>query len=122
MTTFELTATRSIVVKEGWGVSVIPIWDNDEGEQIDRIVEIIVNVVKISRETVTEFAGAWCVMDGITYVPVENFKELSDLTTDDTHDLRTRWFATEQEARAHAKSVEDRWNHPQPWESFVCLD
>lgn len=118
--TFELIQRRTLVVKEGWGVNVTPIYG---GEEFDQIVEIDVNVVEIRRELCSEVGGVWCVADieGISFVPVENFQDVSDLTQDDTHDLRTRWFATEFAARIWAESVRNRWDHPQPWESFVCL-
>jgi hypothetical protein len=126
--TFELIATRKIVVKEGWGVDVTPIYADEDGDYDEKIVDINVSICHIVQENVKEVGGAWCLgtqtlagkWSGF-YVPVENFQFVPDLNEDDTHDLRTRWFATEDDARAHAETVKSRWEHPEVWESFVCL-
>jgi hypothetical protein len=40
---------------------------------------------------------------------------------DDTHDLRTRIFVSESDAREHLEYVLNRFRKPQAWESFVRL-
>jgi hypothetical protein len=141
VSTFELETTHTITVREGWGVDVMAIWagadepihssetevDDTYSEiQMDEptyISEIQVAVVHITPAACKLVGGVWCVDtgDGSSWVPVENFRELEDLPQDDTHDLRTRWFATEREAIEHADTVKARWAHPAPWESFVEL-
>lgn len=120
MSTFELTITRTITIQEGWGVDVVPIWAGED--EPEGITDIEVSVVRIDRAACHEVAGAWCVAAADKYwVPVENFKDLEDLQTDDTHDLRGRWFATKREAVEHADTVKARWRNPAPWECFVEL-
>lgn len=120
MSSFELTTTRIITVRDGWGVVCVPIW---AGEESEGIAEVEVFVVPIIRDNCREIAGAWCVAaDDNCWIPVEQFQELDELTQDDSHDFRTRWFATFVEATAHATSVRQRWANPAPWESFVALD
>lgn len=116
--TITITVTRDIEVKEGWGVYFIPVWT---GEEDERIVDVDAGIVRIAPDTITLRGGVLCVKaeDGDIYFPVENFRELKDLWEDDTHDLRDRWFATEQEAQEHLEYSLNRWRHPQPWESFV---
>ena len=111
---------HEISVHNGWGVSITPVWDEDE----ESVHDIDVNVVEIRQDAVRIIGAVPCVVIDEafrTYVPVENFRKVPDLSVDDTHDLRTRWFATEREAREHAASVEDRWRNPEPWCAFVAL-
>jgi hypothetical protein len=122
MSTFDLEVTRTITISEGWGVTCMPIWAADD-DPPEHITEVEVFVAEITHERCELIGGAWCVLveDGQLWVPVENFQKLPELTTDDTHDLRTRWFATEAEAREHADWVVKRWEKPAVWESFVVL-
>lgn len=114
--TFTRTTSRTREYREGWGVHVLTVHAADS----DDVAEIDVSVVRIADDTVTHLiGGAWCVaLDGY-YVPAENFEDVPDLTRDDAHDLRSRWFATEEEARAWAHHVESRWARPEPWCAFV---
>ncbi len=107
---------------EGWGVFVDPIFANEEYYSEGTIEDIEVSVVEINEATSSDFiGGVFCVsVDGM-YVPIENFAKAEHLANDDHHDLRTRWFATEEEAREHANWVEQRWLNPEPWTSFVQL-
>jgi hypothetical protein len=109
--------------REGWGVEIVAIWAGESDEpECDRISDIDVIVVRIHPDNGRTVGGVYCMAAGDNfYVPVENFRQLDDLSQDDTHDLRTRWFATEEGARAHAKFTEERWANPSPWESFVTL-
>lgn len=121
MATFDVTTTRTRTFTQGWGVHVIPIWDtDDDGNDTGRISAIEVGVARIAADTVEIVGGVPCVLDssGIN-VPVENFATLNDLSVGDTHDLRTRFFETESEAREHAEWTQNRWDNPSPWESFV---
>lgn len=43
------------------------------------------------------------------------------LVDGDTHDLRDRWFPTEDEAKEHLEYTLDRWHHPAIWECFVRI-
>lgn len=117
--TFTLQTDKTY--KAGWGVCITPIWDGFDGVG-EHVADIDVQIVKIAPETVTLCGGVWCVR--ITqngFVPIDNFKDLDELDTDDTHDLRDRWFATRKDAAEHARYTENRWKHPQPWESFIAL-
>lgn len=125
--TFTVHHTRDIEVEEGWGVHVTPIFEHEDDEpEYGRVSKIIVEVVRIAAdEIVYTYGGMPCVRtnEGGTplHVPVENFAHVDDITHDDTHDLRTRWFATEDAARGHARHTEERFANPSPWESFVDL-
>jgi hypothetical protein len=117
MAEFTLTHEVAETYHEGWGVDIIPIWGDDE-----RITEIDVMVVEIDAGNARLVGGAWCMPAGNGYwVPIVNFRDESDLVYDDTHDLRTRWFATAKEATDHATYTRQRWDNPSPWESFVNL-
>lgn len=108
------------VYREGYGVAFVPVWDEDT-EQVSDVISV---VVEISPRTVWTIEGMACVADadGCMY-PVDNFRELDDdLDVDDTHDLRDRWFATEDEARDHERDTMARYRNPLPWESFLQLD
>jgi hypothetical protein len=121
------TVNVPVTFQEGFGVACIakcancnPCYD-DEGV----ITDIEVQVVPITKALVCIVGGVPCVplsSGGITvaYYPVENFRALTNLTADDTHDLRNRFFETEKEAQEHAQFVQRRWNNPAPWESFVA--
>ena len=117
------TYTLERTYREGWGVSVCPIWaGEDENPECDRIAEIEVFVIRLHPDNGRLVGSAYCMQQGDSpNVPVENFRPLDDLRTDDTHDLRDRWFATEDEARAHARYTAARWANPSPWESFIQL-
>ena len=118
---FTLTREVSETYRAGWGVSVSAVY---ESEYDDSIADIDVEVVEITRERTQLVGGAWCVPLSAprSFMPVENFRDVEELTHDDAHDLRSRWFATEAEARAHAADVEVTWQNPEPWRSFVTLD
>lgn len=103
--------------QQGWGVSFIPIWDDD-----DFVSDIDSTVVEITESAVELIGGEPCVKLGPdTYVPVENFLTEVSGGHDDTHDLRDRWFATEREAREHETYTMKRYRNPQIWESFIQL-
>lgn len=119
--TFTVQLTRTETYEEGFGVHVSPIWGGED-EEVDRVVDIDVSVVPIREDLVSIVGGVACVqVYERAYSPVENFLHAEDLTQDDTHDLRSRWFATEQEAKDHAEYTLSRWAHPEPWCSFVQL-
>jgi hypothetical protein len=104
--------------REGWGVCIVPMWSGED--EPEHVSDIEVEVVRLGPTTEVIVAGALCVQVWPNaYVPMENFQPLDDLTVDDTHDLRLRWFARETDARAHAEYTLQRWKNPQPWESFV---
>lgn len=99
-----------------WGVLVDVYYADADTDQID---DIEVSVHELIPHDASEFEGVRVTPS--YYVPFECFRPLPDITYGDTHDLRTRRFETEQEARDHAEAVERRWRHPAPWESFVCV-
>jgi hypothetical protein len=121
MRTFTITTSTTRTYKEGWGVACVPIYNGEEYD--DSIADIEVLIVRIAESAVREIGGTPCVRpDGESmWFPVVNFQELEELWEDDTHDLRDRWFATEEEARGHADYTLKRWRNPEPWESFVRL-
>lgn len=115
---FTVTVPRDYTFEEGWGVHIISIWAGDD--EPERIVEIEVSVVAITEAGVRIVGGAPCVqVEDNLYCPIENFQREVSETYDDTHDLRSRWFATEDEARVHARYTRSRWENPAVWESFV---
>lgn len=120
---FTVTVPRDYVFTEGFGVVVTPIFEEDTGMYGERISDIDVEVVAIREADVKIIGGVPClpIPGWAHYVPVENFEEVPDLTEDDTHDLRSRWFETEDEANEHAEYTRNRWANPQAWESFVKL-
>jgi hypothetical protein len=115
--TFTITHTITHTFRAGWGVDVLPIFD----DETDAVTEIEVSVVRIAEDTVVMHGDVPCVRGEGYDIPVSNFDDTGDLWADDTHDLRTRWFATEAEARAHARSVQATWDSPAPWVSFVAM-
>ena len=112
----EFTLKREIVetFKEGWGVAIDPIFDEDT----ERVVDIDFDILPITEQDAVLIGNVWCV----GHTPIVNFVDVEDLTQDDTHDLRTRWFAIEEEARTHALNVLETWQNPPVWVSFVTLD
>jgi hypothetical protein len=117
--TDEFTVNVPRTYRTGWGVAVLEIWSGED-EQPERITAIEVEVVRIGISNVRIIGGAPCVSGGPDiWHPVDNFRDLPDLTTGDSHDLRDRWFATEQEAREHAARVRHEWDNPLPWQPFA---
>lgn len=109
--------------REGWGVSITPLWDENEETGAEWISDIFVSVVRLSPQTEVIIGNTICAeTEENFFVPMDNFQPLEDLWENDTHDLRDRWFATEREARDHAEYTERRFKNPAPWESFVKLD
>lgn len=124
MASFTLTREVTETFDEGWGVEVIPIWvGEDDGPE--QVADIDVMTYRITAQDARLIGGAWCVTQemggGLWGCPIANFLHAEDLPQDDTHDLRSRWFATEQEAEDHARSTIERWMNPEPWCSFVKL-
>lgn len=104
--------------RDGWGVHVEPIWSGeDEPEHVSDIEVALVQLAPTAEHIVGGRICARVWQDA--YVPMGNFQPLEDLTGDDTHDLRSRWFASRSEAEEYAAYVERRWRNPAPWESFV---
>lgn len=103
--------------RDGWGVAIIPLWDDDES-----ISDIIVEVLNLSPVNWHIVGNMLCVKgeSGI-YHPVENFQPREPLQYDDQHDLRDTWFASCTEACEHANYVRDTWRNPLPWQSFITL-
>lgn len=103
------------------GVDFYPVCDPDEDS--DRIVEVISSVSRIASDTVKIVGSVPCIPleDSVSWVPVSNFRASVDDSFGDTHDLRSRWFASEAEAREHVRWTMARWNNPQPWEVFVTI-
>jgi hypothetical protein len=122
--TFTLTKEVTETFSEGWGVAVEPLYEIDEEEVNwdERICDVVATVVRIDKDAAELIGGVWCVSDEVGHwFPIENFEERDDLTQDDTHDFRDRWFATEDAAREHATYTVNRFQNPSPWESFVRL-
>lgn len=115
---FEVTVPRTYQFEEGFGVDITAVFDFET----EAVREIDVSVVPILEDLVHLVGGVPCVPlgDG-AWVPVENFERLEDEPYDDTHDLRDRFFETREEAEEHARYTKDRFDNPQPWESFITL-
>ncbi len=96
-----MTAPRTYMFEEGWGVDVSPIWSGEDAKS-ERIVEIDVSVIPI-RETDVQIIGEVpCVkVPGTShiFIPIGNFAHVENLTENDTHDLRSRYFETQAEGR-----------------------
>lgn len=123
MSTFTVTTTRTHTFRQGWGVFVDTIYDwNEETNEPNGVSEIGPVVVCIVPDAVAIVGGASCISTDFGWVPVENFANVGDLTQDDSHDLRTRWFATREEAESHAAFVRSTWDNPAPWVSFIVDD
>lgn len=125
MAEFAVTSSRQIKLEEGWGVIWMPVWEGGE-DMPSRIAEIYPYYGRIYPDTIEYRGGVPGIMctsptdeaDQI-FVPADSFEKVGDLTEDDTHDFRSRWFATEEEAKDHITFTLNRFNHPSPWESFV---
>lgn len=114
--------------KPGFGVFFEPIYqEEDWGEKITDIVPYMVEIIP---ENIVDISGVACVpvnteeerKEDRFFVPIANFKDVPDLTEDDTHDFRSRWFATNKEAVEHIEYTMKRYRHPQVWESFIRFD
>lgn len=127
MATFTVTTTHEHTFTEGWGVSINAIWSGGDEDGPEYVSDIDVAVVRITADTVEVIGEVPCVKldptspNNRTWVPVANFKVEAARQYDDTHDLRDRWFATEEQAKHHANYTLQRWRNPRPWESFVAI-
>ncbi len=120
---FTVTRIRTITLKEGYGVWFIPVYAGEDSPNPDAVVDVDAAIVRISPDTIVMLHGEPCIPIGNNcFIPAATFQEREELACDDTHDLRNRWFETEQEAREHMEYTLRRWKHPQPWESFVCIE
>lgn len=121
--TFKVTQIIEHEFEGGYGVYFAPVFTGEDEPNPDAIVDVDGGIMRIAPHTVREFGGALCVVeeDGKFGIPVENFQKLDDLWTDDTHDLRDRFFETEEEAKAHLEYTLERFANPAPWESFIQL-
>lgn len=117
---FTVTVPREYRFRRGFGVYFDAIWGGED--EPEHIADVDSYVVEIAPERIQIIGGAPSLQVGDqSYIPADLFQELDDLWQDDTHDFRPRWFATKAEAEAHASYTEDRFRHPQPWESFVTV-
>jgi hypothetical protein len=98
----------------------MPIW-SDEDEAIADVEAVVYHVTPEAVETID--GDVYVKVGPDTYLPavVPHDEELGTLWEGDTHDLRSRLFDTEQEARARAEEVTYGFHHPEPWQSFVKL-
>lgn len=104
--------------RTGWGVAVTETWSGED--EPEHITAIEVEVVRIADDAPhAVISGQPCVRGESMWYPIDSFADVPDLTTDDSHDLRMRWFATEQEAREHAGRVRHEWDNPLPWQPFA---
>jgi hypothetical protein len=124
--TFTITIPRTYTYQGGWGVFVNCVYDyeDENGNELSpdtaRITDIDVEVVQISEGRVAVVGGAACVFGPSEVgVPVDSFLDVPDLTEDDTHDLRSRYFPTRDAAEEWAGHVRQLWKHPNPWTAFV---
>ena len=117
--TFEIRYDKLIKIEEGWGVLFDPTYS--ESDENDRVVDITPYLFEINRNTVKIYGNVPCVesVKGISIAPVDLFKNLKDLDVDDTHDFRPRWFKNKADAVDYITYTVNRWNNPEPWESFV---
>lgn len=122
-TKFTVTVPRTYTFETGWGVWFLAVYDYDEETDTEGgITDVDGGVVRIEASAVQIIGGSPCVLIGRRmYVPVENFERIEDETNGDTHDLRSRFFESEDDAREHLDYTLKRWANPQPWESFVRL-
>lgn len=119
------TVSVPFTFAEGWGVSVdlIHYGENDDGINEEAIADLDVNVARIAADTLETIGNVACVPLGHgNYVPVDLFKVGLAPVDNDSHDARSHWFATEAEARDHAKAVAEQWANPLPWQSFIQTD
>ena len=120
MSEFKITIPHTYTFKEGWGVFVEPEYSGEDDRLGPRVTDIHVEVVRIDKEHVEVIGGLPCVWTSLDIgVPVKSFLDVLDLTEDDTHDLRCRYFATKSAAEEGATTVKDLWEHPNPWTAFV---
>lgn len=119
--TFTVPVTTEVTVKARWAAIILPVWSGED--EPERVSDIDTYVVEVSPETVKVVGGAVCVaLEGDTgFIPCDAGQWATDSPAryDDTHDLRSRLFDTKVEAEEHIKFTENRFAHPQVWESFV---
>lgn len=127
------TVSVPFTFTEGWGVSVALIYAGEDDYGVDReaIADLEVGVARIAADTVYPIGNIPCVpfdhdtagdSDYPVWVPVELFKADLAPVNGDSHDARSHWFATEAEARDHAKTVAEQWANPLPWQAFIQTD
>lgn len=121
--TFTVTIPRTYTFETGWGVWLSAVYDFDEETNTEGgIADVDGGVVRIEASAVEIIGGAPCVLIGSRmYWPVQNFERIEDQANGDEHDLRSRFFETEDQARDHLSYTLKRWANPSPWESFVRL-
>lgn len=115
---------KIVEFESGYGVAFIPIWEGED--EPERIVDVDAEIVEISLDNIENLNGVPHLKGGRNlnchmYYSVNHFPELENLWEGDTHDLRDRWFATKEEAEEHMNFTLERFQHPQPWESFVKI-
>lgn len=122
---FEVTVTipRTYTFETGWGVWLSPVYEwNDDTNSGEGICDVDGGVVRIDPAAVQIVGGIPCLAIGDRmFWPVENFEHIDDHANDDEHDLRSRFFETEDEARDHLAYTLTRFANPSPWESFIKL-
>lgn len=122
---FEVTVTipRTYTFETGWGVWISPVWEfNEQAGEAEGVADIDAGVVRIDQAAVEIIGGAPSVAIGDRmYWPIENFEAEVRMANGDQHDLRSRFFETEDEAREHLAYTLAKWANPQPWESFILL-
>ena len=99
MRTYEVQESRTLYA--GWAADVLLVWESEDDE---RIADVEIDVYEVGPGRVS-------------YLP--HASQVKELWEDDTHDLRSRIFDTEAEAREWADYTLDRFHNPQPWEAFV---
>jgi hypothetical protein len=107
--------------RDGWGVYIEPIWGGDDDDPCESISDVEIEVIRLAPVNEAPEMPGYAKLWGNFYVGMAMFKPLEDLWQDDTHDLRSRWFESRQEAIDHAEYTRRRWENPSPWESFVKL-
>jgi hypothetical protein len=116
--TFTVAVTTEVTITRGWAAWFMPLYDDD-----DTIATVEAGVAEVTESTVRVLpSGVPCVQpEGESWwLPCAASDWATDeLAHDDTHDLRNRIFPTRAAAEEHVRAVLDRWEHPQPWESFV---
>lgn len=119
--TTKFTVKVPVEIEEGYGVWFIPVYGGEEGPEA--IVDVDGGLVRIAPDTVKVSGEALVVSPENTTMigfPVSEFQRREDLRSpDDTHDLRSRFFETREEAEEHLRYTMERWENPEPWCVFV---
>lgn len=115
--TFTVAVTTEVTVRRGYAAWFSPLWNDD-----DTVESVVGGVAEVTESAVRIIGGVPCVQplgESWRLPCAESEWATDELAYDDTHDLRARLFEERASAEEHVRETLHRFEHPQPWESFI---